>query len=621
MKRGGQNACMGKDPTYLPRAPDILPRLYTGGFSAVADASKHFYNFPTHPEERRHLGCVHPGNQKHYWYVGLPMGSANSPAIACRLGNSGLRLLRSESELFQGKAAENTWRQSFGGSVYHSKYGHGRVLLGPDGLPAAILFAHVDDYFVHGPTRRKTALAFNAFMDLSVRLGIICQPKKTRRPSQQQKFCGFVYDTTGCPRLVIPEDKISRSLASIQYLRAGATNGRLARLTLAVVIGRLQAVVDATPGRIGNSYLRRLYDELHDAEARLESGRLRYFSVVSLSKEAWLDLEWWEDFLVVNPGATGVSGQAGTLVSTWGDGSGTGAGGTLEIRVPAGTSAPMEVWMGTWTPQVHRFSSNWRELRTLYETLSREVSGTRLRHSTVFYFTDNMVSYYIMQSGSSTSPELHKLILQVKRLELVLQCHLEVIHVPGDLMIREGADGLSRGLWLTGYRMRGTSLMESGRVLDPVPFNWSLAAWAGSLVNISPAHLTQHFGSLDSWDFERISGRWSIWTPMPEIARQAIAAFMDAWVEVPLNTGAIFLIPRVLQRSWSHVSRSVVEISLVFPRNLPLDCQYDSDIPIVVLAVYPHCRTLEPPDERMDVFPGDRAPRWIQNQVEGLHGL
>jgi hypothetical protein len=59
-KTGGQNACMGKDPVYLARSEDILPHLYEGGWSAVADASKHFHNLQTKEEERQYLGCVHP---------------------------------------------------------------------------------------------------------------------------------------------------------------------------------------------------------------------------------------------------------------------------------------------------------------------------------------------------------------------------------------------------------------------------------------------------------------------------------------------------------------------------------------------------------------------------------
>jgi hypothetical protein len=608
---------MGKDPTYLPRAPDILPRLYSGGYSAVADASKHFYNFPTKAEERQYLGCVHPRTHRLLWYAGLPMGSANSPAIACRLGNSGLRLLRTESDLFQGTPYENTWRQSFTGTAYRSALGHGRVLVGTDNLPAALIFAHVDDYFIHGPTCRKTCLAFNAFMDLSIRLGIICQHDKTHPPAQRQKFCGFLYDTTGMPKLIIPDDKITKALASIHFLRAGAGSRRLARLTLAIVIGRLQALVDATPQRIGNSYLRCLYDELHSLEARRDDGRLDYYSVIRLSSTAWQNLEWWEAYLTRNPGATGVSGQSGTLVTTWGDGSGTGAGGTLEIRDDTGPPS-MLTWMGTWSPSVQSFSSNWRELRTLYQTLRRQQDNPALCHSTVFYFTDNLVSYYIMSSGSSTSPELHRLVLQIKRLELVMCCHLEVIHVPGKLMIHQGTDGLSRGLWMTPERTRWSSLKESSVALGPVPFGWQLARWVETTIGIPPGAIGQHFGTLDPWTFAQVQDRWSIWTPTPEVARQAISFFLDCWVEKPLSTGAAFLVPRILQRTWSHVSHSVIEYKAILPHNLPVDCSYLSDIPFVLLVVTPHVRSLPPV---VDETPSARAPVWIRQQVESLHGL
>jgi hypothetical protein len=358
---------------------------------------------------------------------------------------------------------------------------------------------------------------------------------------------------------------------------------------------------------------------LHALEARGNDGRLNYFSVIQLSEAAWLDLEWWTDFLAINPGANGVSGQSGTLVSTWGDGSGTGAGGTLEIHQPDEPVAPMRIWMGTWAPEIHHFSSNWRELRTLYQTLWRERGGKRLYRTTVFYFTDNLVSYYIMHSGSSPSTELHKLVLQIKRLELELDCRLEVIHVPGTLMIHQGTDGLSRGLWMSPERTRTTSLLESSNALSAVPFVWPLASWAEKRLNLPPNSIRHQFGSLDPWSFDLMRDRWTIWTPTPEIARQAISTFLDLWVEVPLTMAAIFLVPRVLQRSWSHVSHSVVEYPATLPRSLPPDCQYDSDIPFVLLVVFPHSRRLAEP--RLDPFTVDRAPHWIQSQVEGLHRL
>jgi hypothetical protein len=155
MKKGGQNDCIGKDPTFLVRSEDILPHLYPGGWTAIADASKYFHNFKTHPDERLYLGCIHPVTGEELVYVGLPMGSASSPSIACRMGNSVMRLLKSESPAFQGKARENTWRKSMSGRGYDKRLGHGRVRVGTDGLPVALIRGMVDDFLVHGPTKKK----------------------------------------------------------------------------------------------------------------------------------------------------------------------------------------------------------------------------------------------------------------------------------------------------------------------------------------------------------------------------------------------------------------------------------------------------------------------------------
>jgi hypothetical protein len=45
----------------------------------------------------------------------------------------------------------------------------------------------------------------------------------------------------------------------------------------------------------------------------------------------------------------------------------------------------MEAWMGAWTGTVHSFTSNWRERRTVVETLKREdVVFNKLRGRMVF---------------------------------------------------------------------------------------------------------------------------------------------------------------------------------------------------------------------------------------------
>jgi hypothetical protein len=60
---GGQNECCARDPVYLNRPGHILERLYEGGYTAVVDASKFFYQFLTRKEDQRYLGIVHPWDE------------------------------------------------------------------------------------------------------------------------------------------------------------------------------------------------------------------------------------------------------------------------------------------------------------------------------------------------------------------------------------------------------------------------------------------------------------------------------------------------------------------------------------------------------------------------------
>jgi hypothetical protein len=55
-------------------------------------------------------------------------------------------------------------------------------------------------------------------MDYSVRLGIICQQVKIKPPIQKKIFFLMEYDTRDMPTLQIPEEKVSRGLATIEYL-------------------------------------------------------------------------------------------------------------------------------------------------------------------------------------------------------------------------------------------------------------------------------------------------------------------------------------------------------------------------------------------------------------------
>jgi hypothetical protein len=122
MLRGGQNECIAGDPVILPRITHILDQMFSRGYSVVVDASKYFYQFPTHPDDRPYLGLKHPITGILLEYAGLPMGGANSPAIACRYGLSFVRMLKERFDEFRGCPKINCWWTGFSvvGYVPHS---------------------------------------------------------------------------------------------------------------------------------------------------------------------------------------------------------------------------------------------------------------------------------------------------------------------------------------------------------------------------------------------------------------------------------------------------------------------------------------------------------------------
>jgi hypothetical protein len=436
MRRGGQNEAIGADPTVFPKSSSILDGMYTDGWSAVIDASKFFYQFPTRKEERKYLGCIHPRwPDLFYVYCGLPMGAGNSPSIAGRYGAAFQRLLRSRCPLYQGTPGHNTWWGVYQlGIPYDSHLGQGRILTGADGEPAVLTKGHCNAFLLHGPTFEKTTAALTAFLDCAVDVGLLCHPGKLTPPSHIVKYTGLIFDSTKEPILRVPEYKVDKAIAMIDYVLG--QHKRISRLSLAVVAGVLESMVEATPSRVGHTYLRHLHTVLYPVDR--DGSDLPFYSFTALDDYQGLEPLEMAAHSKRRTTGTGIF-ISGTLIPSFGDGSGTGTGGTIRYH----DDADFEMWMGVWSPRVYRFSSNWKEACTLYATLqrARDQHQHDLRGVTFFYFTDNMTTYYTVSSGSSTSPGIHSLVDDIKKLEIELEIVLEVIHVPGTTIITEGTDG------------------------------------------------------------------------------------------------------------------------------------------------------------------------------------
>jgi hypothetical protein len=211
------------------------------------------------------------------------------------------------------------------------------------------------------------------------------------------------------------------------------------------------------------------------------------------------------------------------------------------------------------------------------------------------------------------------MVREVKSIELQLQCQVEVVHVPGTSMIQQGTDGLSRGLWCTTLQQPAEQSSIVGEVFAPVPYTTALGFWAHQIIGLPSSTPVVYCHWSHALIAGRVFDRTTIWCPPPEAAYQIIFHLLQCWTERPLTTSAIIIIPRILQKRWSRLSRHVVEIG-VFPQDeVPHQHSPLLSIPLVLLYIPPHVRTF--PITRVDSPPITADSRWHQEQAGLLRGL
>ena len=282
----------------------------------------------------------------------------------------------------------------------------------------------------------------------------------------------------------------------------------------------------------------------------------------------------------------------------------------------------LDVWQGIWTSRAATFSSNWKELKTLHQTLvhEKELGGHRIKRRRLLYFTDNMVTYDIFRKGTSKSIRLWTLLLHIKIIELTLDCVVQVIHVPGTSMIIQGSDGLSRGIHMQS--------LASHRSNALVPLLWRAAPHSPSLLQhvlhlLPPlwptsTHWICHSDFTD-WSRSSLLGQSIFWSISPSFARQAILQALSVWIETPTTCGHIFLVPRILQRDFGRLSKFVVF------------CGQYTNIPLPFVPLVPFVIYIIPPFDRSGVFqhqlqqlatkldvPPDPVPVWIKKEICNL---
>jgi hypothetical protein len=165
-------------------------------------------------------------------------------------------------------------------------------------------------------------------------------------------------------------------------------------------------------------------------------------------------------------------------------------------------------------------------------------------------------------------------------------------------------------------------LEDSGRltwaVFEPLYFDPCLVDSYTRTYHLAPQYIYCDWNSI--WDASKCFDWLSVWFPPPEIARQVLTFMLETWAERPLTTPSLFFIPRTVPTFWWGLSRRLVELPTIYPHLTPLRYPPLLPIPIVVLYLPPHERSLSTKDRL--AWPAVPANAfWHRQQAAMLRGL
>jgi hypothetical protein len=149
-------------------------------------------------------------------------------------------------------------------------------------------------------------------------------------------------------------------------------------------------------------------------------------------------------------------------------------------------------------------------------------------------------------------------------LEIELGIILEVVHLSSTTIMEERINGLSQEVWLSALYQRHSRLDILTEMFGLVLFTLDAAAWVKNQAGIPPV-TSCHYQRWDlDWRPANSFNRLTFWMPPPEIAAQLLFSLLQLYVEKPLTNTMLILIPRILQRCWTRLSRFILEVG-VYP--------------------------------------------------------
>jgi hypothetical protein len=257
-----------------------------------------------------------------------------------------------------------------------------------------------------------------------------------------------------------------------------------------------------------------------------------------------------------------------SLVYGFGDASGEGFGSAFSLGRSSGSLfGKMRVRRGFWCTSISEEASNYREFHNLLDAVEDLATTGDLEGAEVYLFTDNATSEAIFYSGTTDSPKLFGLMIDLRVLALQVGFDLRLIHIAGTRMISQGTDGLSRGELQLGSLL-DTSTQVVPLHLDPITrTKGGLSTWVWDWTGLD-AKLLPVATPIDWMHQAHLPGSW-IWTLPPAAALYALEELALARLKRGESVGAIVLIPSLMKPEWFRRFVRTVDIYFAIPVGCP----------------------------------------------------
>ena len=284
------------------------------------------------------------------------------------------------------------------------------------------------------------------------------------------------------------------------------------------------------------------------------------------------------------------------VIYGFGDASGSGLGSTFTC----GTGFTYRI--GVWGADDASQTSNWKEFCNIVTALEDEAREGNLAHSEVIMFTDNSTVESCCTRGTSSSPKLLDLVIQLRSLTTKYGLKINIFHISGTRMIAQGTDGVSRG-FLGGGVMDGQSMtsfipIHLGAVeRHPLLVDWIKSWTTHDLIQLNPVDWFEKGHDIDGWrrsqdGFPRpvlTRDRVYLWTPPPFAADTAVAEMRKARIKQQPSTH-VFVCPRLCSSFWIRQLYKAADFVVEIPTGQTF-WPHEMHEPLLIGILFPFLRS------------------------------